>query len=117
MSKKKFITCFLSVVFCLGILLTSIFVIVKNNDSKMHKVLEQAQKDNHANVNIDYNGNLSSKNDIPPILLPVNTDDKTNKSGISFDVTDNERTPDPSIINATIEYGTKEGNACVPTLS
>ena len=111
MSKKKKII--ISVTACVLILVTILTCIVAYNDNradddKVRKEYEQAQNANdHATT--EPSEDTTSNEDIPPVIVPDDTGDSDVKDDIVLDVTDKDRDPNPGVVKATIEYGTKEG--------
>ena len=86
-------------------------VISRQNEIK--KAQEEYEQAQNANNNQDTNNpadTTSPDKDIPPVIVPDDTGDETVKDDIILDVTDKDRDPNPGVKDATIEYGTKEGN-------
>ena len=112
MSKKKKII--ISVIAAVLVLVTILGVVGavisrQNEIKKAQEEYEQAQNANNQDTN-DPADTTSPDTEIPPVIIPDDTGDETVKDDIILDVTDKDRDPNPGVKDATIEYGTKEGN-------
>ena len=113
MSKKKKII--ISVIAAVLVLVTILGVVgaVISRQNEIKKAQEEYEQAQNANNNQDTNDpadTTSPDTDIPPVIVPNDTGDETVKDDIILDVTDKDRDPNPGVKDATIEYGTKEGN-------
>ena len=113
MSKKKKII--ISVIAAVLVLVTILGVVgaVISRQNEIKKAQEEYEQAQNANNNQDTNDpadTTSPDTDIPPVIVPDDTGDETVKDDIILDVTDKDRDPNPGVKDATIEYGTKEGN-------
>lgn len=93
----------ISAALVLVIIMSIVLAIVgrQNDIKRAREEYEQAQNATHTPD--------TSETNVPPIVIPGDTGEETGKDDIVLDVTDKDRTPDPGVIDATIEYGTKEG--------
>ena len=113
MSKKKKII--ISVIAAVLVLVTILGIVgaVISRQNEIKKAQEEYEQAQNANNNQDTNDpadTTSPDTDIPPVIVPNDTGDETVKDDIILDVTDKDRDPNPGVKDATIEYGTKEGN-------
>jgi flagellar basal body-associated protein FliL len=113
LSKKKKII--ISVIAAVLVLVTILGVVgaVISRQNEIKKAQEEYEQAQNANNNQDTNDpadTTSPDTDIPPVIVPDDTGDETVKDDIILDVTDKDRDPNPGVKDATIEYGTKEGN-------
>ena len=113
MSKKKKII--ISVIAAVLVLVTILGVVgaVISRQNEIKKAQEEYEQAQNANNNQDTNDpadTTSPDTDIPPVIVPNDTGDETVKDDIILDVTDKDRDPNPGVKDATIEYGTKDGN-------
>lgn len=112
MSKKKKIIISVTVaVLVLATILTVIASVVsrQNEIKKAQDEYEQAQnaKNDETTSSSD---TTPSDTDVPSIPVPDDSGSHIGNNDIVFDVTDKDRDPNPGVKDATIEYGTKEGN-------
>ena len=110
--KKKIIISVTAVVLVLATVLTCVAVFVgnQNDTDREQEEYEQALKDKNKQSGKDSAETTSPNEDIPLVVVPDDTGDETVKDDIILDVTDKDRDPNPGVKDATIEYGTKEGN-------
>ena len=111
MSKKQKII--ISVIAALLVLATVLGVVAavigrQHDIKRAQEEYEQAQNATHKDDTTDPSDNTSSE-DIPPVINPDDTGDEGIRDEITLDVSDKDRNPNPEVIDATIEYGTKEG--------
>lgn len=111
MSKKnKIIISVTAIVLVLATVGIGIAAVVsrQNDIDKAQKEYEQAQNatNNHETTEPS---ETTSDTDLPPVIVPDNTGDETTKDDIILDVSDKDRDPNPGVVDATIEYDTKEG--------
>ena len=112
MSKKnKIIISVTAIVLVLATALTCIATIIgRQNDIKQDQEdYEQAQNANNNQETTEPSDTTNPDSDIPPIVVPDDTGDSTVKDDIILDVSDMDRDPNPGVVDATIEYDTKEG--------
>ena len=111
-NKKKIIISVTAIVLVLATVLTCVAVIIgnKNDTEREREDYEHAQNANNNQDTNDPADTTSPDTDIPPVIIPDDTGDETVKDDIILDVTDKDRDPNPVVKDATIEYGTKEGN-------
>ena len=109
--KKKIIISVTAVVLVLATALTCVATIIgrQNKIKREQEEYEQAQSANKNHETSDTTDNNTSDTDIPPIIVPDDTGDVTVKDDIILDVSDKDRDPNPGVVDATIEYDTKEG--------
>ena len=109
--KKKIIISVTAVVLVLATALTCVATIIgrQNKIKREQEEYEQAQSANKNHETSDSTDNNTSDTDIPPIIVPDDTGDVTVKDDIILDVSDKDRDPNPGVVDATIEYDTKEG--------
>ena len=109
--KKKIIISVTAIVLVLATVLLCVASIVghKNDIESAQKEYEQAQNATHNHETTDPSDTTTPDTDIPPVIVPDDTGDETTKDDIILDVTDKDRDPNPGVVDATIEYGTKEG--------
>ena len=109
--KKKIIISVIAAVLVLVTILGIVGAVIsrQNEIKKAQEEYEQAQNANNQDTN-DPADTTSPDTDIPPVIVPDDTGDETVKDDIILDVTDKDRDPNPGVKDATIEYGTKEGN-------
>lgn len=111
MSKKnKIIIGVSSGVLALVIALTAIFVNVKrqNEIKREQEEYEQVQNATHTPDETEPSESTSDDNQILDIIVPDDDGSGNKKDDIILDVSDKNRDPNPGIIDATIEYATKE---------
>lgn len=111
MSKKnKIIISVTAIVLVLATALGCIAAIIgRQNDIKQDQEdYEQAQNTNN-NQETTTPSDKNSDTEIPPIIITDDTGDETVKDDIILDVSDMDRDPHPGVVDATIEYDTKEG--------
>ena len=110
--KKKIIISVTAAVLVLAMVLTCVAVVIgnKNDTEREREEYEQAQNADNSQDTKDPADTTSPDTDIPPVVIPDDTGDETVKDDIILDVTDKDRDPNPGVKEATIEYGTKEGN-------
>ena len=111
-NKKKIIISVTAIVLVLATVLTCVAVIIgnKNDTEREREEYEQAQNANNNQETNDPADTTAPDTNIPPVIIPDDTGDETVKDDIILDVTDKDRDPNPGVKDATIEYGTKEGN-------
>ena len=109
--KKKIIISVTAVLLVLATALTCVATIIgrQNKIKREQEEYEQAQSANKNHETSDTTDNNTSDTDIPPIIVPDDTGDVTVKDDIILDVSDKDRDPNPGVVDATIEYDTKEG--------
>ena len=109
--KKKIIISVIAAVLVLATILCVVGAVIsrQNEIKKAQEEYEQAQNANNQETN-DPADTTSPDTEIPPVIIPDDTGDETVKDDIILDVTDKDRDPNPGVKDATIEYGTKEGN-------
>ena len=110
--KKKIIISVTAAVLVLAMVLTCVAVVIgnKSDTEREREEYEQAQNANNNQDTNDPADTTTPDADIPPVIVPDDTGDETVKDDIILDVTDKDRDPNPGVKDATIEYGTKEGN-------
>jgi flagellar basal body-associated protein FliL len=107
--KKKIIISVITAVLVLATVFSVAAVIGRQHDIKRaQEEYEQAQNATHKDDTTDPSDNTSSE-DLPPIINPDDTGGEVIRDEITLDVSDKDRNPNPEVIDATIEYGTKEG--------
>ena len=109
--KKKIIISVTAVVLVLATALTCVATIIgrQNDIQRAQEEYEQAQNANKNHEMSDSTGDTTTDSDIPPAVVPDDTGDVTVKDDIILDVSDKNRDPNPGVVDATIEYDTKEG--------
>ena len=109
--KKKIIISVTAAVLVLAMVLTCVAVVIgnKNDTEREREEYEQAQNANNNQDTNDPADTTTPDTDIPPVIVPDDTGDETVKDDIILDVNDKNRDPNPGVVDATIEYGTKEG--------
>lgn len=109
--KKKIIISVTAVVLVLATALTCVATIIgrQNEIKRAQEEYEQAQNANKNHETSDSTGDTTTDSDIPPVVVPDDTGDVTVKDDIILDVSDKDRDPNPGVVDATIEYDTKEG--------
>ena len=109
--KKKIIISVTAVVLVLATALTCVATIIgrQNKIKREQEEYEQAQNANKNHETSDSTGDTNTDSDIPPVVVPDDTGDVTVKDDIILDVSDKDRDPNPGVVDATIEYDTKEG--------
>ena len=109
--KKKIIISVTAVVLVLATALTCVASIIgRQNDIKQDQdEYEQAQNANKNNETTEPTDTTNPDSEIPPIVVPDDTGDSTVKDDIILDVSEMNRDPNPGVVDATIEYDTKEG--------
>ena len=73
---------------------------------------EEYEQEQNANNNHETTEPTDTSNpdlDIPPVIVPDDTGDESIKDDIILDVSNMDRDPNPGVVDATIEYDTKEG--------
>lgn len=105
--KKKIIISVTAAVLVLAMILTCVAVVIGNKKDREREREEYEQAQN-ADTN-NSTSTTSPETDIPPVIQPDDTGDDTTKDDIILDVTDEDRDPNPGVVDATIEYDTKEG--------
>ena len=108
--KKKIIISVTAVVLVLATALTCVATIIgrQNEIKREQEEYEQAQNANKNHETSDSTGDTTTESDIPPVVIPDDTGDVTVKDDIILDVSDKDRDPNPGVVDATIEYDTKE---------
>ena len=108
--KKKIIISVTAVVLVLATVLTCVAVVI-GNQSNIDREREEYEQTQNANNNQDTNdpADTTTDSNIPPVVVPDETGDETVKDDIILDVSDMDRDPNPGVVDATIEYDTKEG--------
>ena len=109
--KKKIIISVTAVVLVLATALTCVASIIgRQNDIKQDQDdYEQAQNANKNNETTEPTDTTNPDSEIPPVVVPDDTGDSTVKDDIILDVSEMDRDPNPGVVDATIEYDTKEG--------
>ena len=109
--KKKIIISVIAVVLVLATALTCVATIIgrQNEIKREQEEYEQAQNANKNHETSDSTDTTNPDSDIPPVVIPDDTGDVTVKDDIILDVSDKDRDPNPGVVDATIEYDTKEG--------
>ena len=109
--KKKIIISITVVVLILATALTCVFtVICRQNDIKRaQEEYEQAQSTGNHGELTEPAENETSDTDIPPVMIPDSVGEKPPKDDIILDVSDRDRDPNPGVVDATVDYDTKEG--------
>ena len=110
--KKKIIISVIASVLVIATVVTVVTSVInrQNEIKKAQEEYEQAQNADNSQDTKDPADTTSPDTDIPPVIIPDDTGDETVKDDIILDVTDKDRDPNPGVKEATIEYGTKEGN-------
>lgn len=86
-------------------------VVGRENDiKKAQEEYEQAQNANQIQGTTEPADTPNSDSNVPSVIVPDDTEAENTKDDIILDVTDKDRDPNPGVKDATIEYGTKEGN-------
>ena len=100
-----------AVVLVLATVLTCVAVVIGNQNDidREREEYEQAQNAKNEQDTKDPADTTSPNEDIPPVVVPDETSDETVKDDIILDVSDMDRDPNPGVVDATIEYDTKEG--------
>ncbi len=112
MSKKnKIIISVTAIVLVLAMVVSVVAIVIgnKNDTEREREEYEQAQNANNEQDTKDPADTTSPDEDIPPVIAPDDTGDETVKDDIILDVNDKDRDPNPGVVDATIEYDTKEG--------
>ena len=109
--KKKIIISVTAIVLVLATALTCVASIIgRQNDIKQDQdEYEQAQNANKNNETTEPTDTTNPDSEIPPVVVPDDTGDSTVKDDIILDVSEMDRDPNPGVVDATIEYDTKEG--------
>ena len=109
--KKKIIISVTAIVLVFATALTCVASIIgRQNDIKQDQdEYEQAQNANKNNETTEPTDTTNPDSEIPPVVVPDDTGDSTVKDGVILDVSELDRDPNPGIVDATIEYDTKEG--------
>ena len=109
---KKIIISVIAAVLVLATVVTVVASVInrQNEIKKAQEEYEQAQNADNSQDTKDPADTTSPDTDIPPVIIPDDTGDETVKDDLILDVTDKDRDPNPGVKEATIEYGTKEGN-------
>ena len=109
--KKKIIISVTAVVLVIATALTCVASIIgRQNDIKQDQdEYEQAQNANKNNETTEPTDTTNPDSEIPPVVVPDDTGDSTVKDDIILDVSEMDRDPNPGVVDATIEYDTKEG--------
>lgn len=107
--KKKIIISVITAVLVLATVFSVAAVIGRQHDIKRaQEEYEQAKNATNKHETTDASDRTSSE-DLPPIINPDDTGGEVIRDEITLDVSDKDRNPNPEVIDATIEYGTKEG--------
>ena len=112
MSKKqKMIISVTAIVLVLATVLTCVaFVIGNQNDiDREREEYEQEQNANNNHETTEPTDTSKRGLDMPPVIVPDDTGDESIKDDIILDVSNMDRDPNPGVVDATIEYDTKEG--------
>ena len=109
--KKKIIISVTAVVLVLATALTCVATIIgrQNDIQRAQEEYEQAQNANKNNETTEPTDTTNPDSEIPPVVVPDDTGDSTAKDDIILDVSEMDRDPNPGVVDATIEYDTKEG--------
>ena len=107
--KKKIIISVITAVLVLATAFSVAAVIgIQHDIKRAQKEYEQAKNATNKHETTDPPENTSSE-DLPPIINPDDTGGEVIRDEITLDVSDKDRNPNPEVIDATIEYETKEG--------
>lgn len=108
--KKKIIISVIAAVLVLATVLGVVAAVIgRQHDIKREQEeYEQAKNATNKHETMDASDRTSTE-DLPPIINPDDTGDEVIRDEITLDVSDKDRNPNPEVIDATIEYGTKEG--------
>ena len=109
--KKKIIISVTAVVLVLATALTCVATIIgrQNEIKRAQEEYEQAQNANKNDETTEPTDTTNPDSEIPPVVVPDDTGDSTVKDDIILDVSEMDRDPNPGVVDATIEYDTKEG--------
>ena len=108
--KKKIIISVTAAVLVLAMVLTCVAVVIGNKKDREREREEYEQVQNATNNHETSDpSEITPDSDSPPVIVPEDTEDETVQGDIILDVTDEDRDPNPGIVDATIEYDTKEG--------
>ena len=109
--KKKIIISVTAVVLILATVLTCVAVVIGNQNDidKERDDYEQSQNANNNHETAEPTDTTNPDSDVPPVIVPDDTGNETVKDDIILDVSDMDRDPNPGVVDATIEYNTKEG--------
>ena len=109
--KKKIIISVTAIVLVLATALTCVATIIgrQNDIQRAQEEYEQAQNANKNNETTEPTDTTNPDSEIPPVVVPDDTGDSTVKDDIILDVSEMDRDPNPGVVDATIEYDTKEG--------
>ena len=109
--KKKIIISVTAVVLVLATALTCVATIIgrQNKIKREQEEYEQAQNANKNDETTEPTDTTNPDSEIPPVVVPDDTGDSTVKDDIILDVSEMDRDPNPGVVDATIEYDTKEG--------
>ena len=108
--KKKIIISVIAAVLVLATVLGVVAAVIgrQHNIERAQDEYEQAQNATNKRETPAPPDNPPPEN-LPPVIHPDDTGDEGIKDEIILDVSDKDRNPNPEVIDATIEYGTKEG--------
>lgn len=108
--KKKIIISVITAVLALATVLSVVAAVIgrQHDIKRAQEEYEQAKNATNKHETTDASDRTSSE-DLPPIINPDDTGDEVIRAEITLDVSDKDRNPNPEVIDATIEYGTKEG--------
>lgn len=107
--KKKIIISVITAVLVLATAFSVAAVIgIQQDIKRAQEEYEQAKNATNKHETTDPPENTSSE-DLPPIINPDDTGGEVIRDEITLDVSDKDRNPNPEVIDATIEYETKEG--------
>lgn len=109
--KKKIIISVTAVVLVLATVLTCVAVVIgnQNDTDREREENEQTLNANNDHETTEPTDTTDPNSDVPPIIVPDDSGDETVKDDIILDVSDMDRDPNPGVVEATIEYNTKEG--------
>lgn len=107
--KKKIIIGATAVLLIIAIVCPLAFSIVNTNEHGNEGTSNTAESTTRYEETTSSTKDSTSGTEIPPIEIPKETAATTKKPDVTLDVTDKERDPNPGIVDATVEYGTKEG--------
>lgn len=110
MSKKhKMIISVIAAVLVLATVLGIVAAVIgrQHDIKRAQEEYEHAQNASHKYETTD-NMEDSSASDVPPVIVPDDSNSESGKGDLILDVSDKDRNPNPEVIDVIIEYGTKE---------
>mgnify|MGYP005759530243 CR=1 FL=1 len=107
--KKKIIISVIATVLVLATAFSVVAAVIgrQHDIKRAQEEYEQAKNATNKHETTDASDRTSSE-DLPPIITPDDTGGEVIRDEIILDVSDKDRNPNPEVIDATIEYGTKE---------